>query len=510
MAYTRPYKGIFMSTAALAAIERKNLLVRALEELKKLVFSDEDAAPIQARQNEIRRDIGIQEIGGQIMAALDLHNMAQDDYLNWHFIQDLYIGDNQQIYCISVSNGRLYKWSVSVDVQNNVTLGEPYLVKPYFESADSTVQQTNRTLIRQREDGRYEGFAVLGTSALNKDGEIDARSLFDSFIERFKGDGSEYVNIYHMGHAGSRVGEIRAVFREDHLFVGYYILDDTLLGKRVGQTLSADTAGEWGGSLEFISDDDGQDVEVAPDIFARVYTIGTLMGWSIAHTAHGAAWGTTHIGVRMTKDQTNMQQANKDIVLKLLGGDQEALAMLEEQLSHVGERTAGAITRTTDDVEPDAAVEITPATVAANLPETLELALTDEQYNGLVQQVVETIRASEWFQPLLGLQTQLETISQTLTGLTAQFNGMQEASTATTQRITQVEGVLSEVEKHYRSLQPVSSPRIFTVRPGQSKQTATPAAQSVAQTNTQPASNGKPSEVRWKRTGLFEQGKKSK
>lgn len=210
-----------------------------------------------------------------------------------------------------------------------------------------------------------------------------------------------------------------------------------------------------------------------------------------------------------------MQQANKDIVLKLLGGDENALNELENQLRKVGERTAGAITRTASEGQP-ASESADQTATAVVVSDTLELALTEEQYNGLVEQVVDSIRTADWFQPLLGLQAQLESISQTIAGLTEQFsglhgqlNGMQEASSSVNQRLAQAESVLTEVESHYRSLQPVAAPRIFTVRPGQPKtktqtqaqpgQTTQAAAPTESQKGAAPA--------RWKRTGLFESKK---
>lgn len=289
----------------------------------------------------VSRDMALTQVGSQVMEMFDKRNMEQPaDEGNYHFFQDLYMGDDGTFYAISISGGRLFKWRLEVDAQNNVVeLGVPAMVKPQFTEA---VQ--GRTRVREREDGRFEAFSVMSTAMLNKDGQIDTRALYDSFCERFKGDGREYINIYHLGRDATRIGEIRSIFREENLLVGYYVLDDNLVAKRVAETLSKDESGLWGGSIEFFSDDEPQPIEVSQGVTAEVFTSGTLLGYSIAKTVHGAAWGTEHYA------REKMDKRNKQNVLDLLNGDESAVAIVEQWLDERNERikASGAITRTAE------------------------------------------------------------------------------------------------------------------------------------------------------------------
>jgi hypothetical protein len=306
-----------------------------------------------AFSNLISRDIAMMNIGQQVMALLDQVNLTMQDAgdmpessyaypdANCHWLQDLYVADDGSLYCITNSNGHLYRWPVIVAPDNTVSLGQSIEVKPIFATAQKGTLQ-----IRQRTDGRYAGFAILGSSALNKDNEIDSRALFDCFCERFVG-GREYVNIYHIGGDTTRIGELTAIFREENLLVGHYLLDDNPVANAAGATLAADKTGEWGGSVEFLSDDEGTPVEIAHNVTANMYTRGTLQGFSIARAMHGAAWGTAHYMTQRTQD--NMNEATAALVAPLFNHDPEALRVFGEWLDAGNMRLAGSITRTTTD-----------------------------------------------------------------------------------------------------------------------------------------------------------------
>jgi hypothetical protein len=144
-------------------------------------------------------------------------------------MQELYVGDDGSMYVISVSSGRLYKWTMTVDAASDtVAIGEPTQVTQVFSSSS----ESRALNVRQREDGRYEAFSILSTAMLNKDGQIDSRTLFDDFVRRFRGDGTEYINVYHIGHDATKIGELRAIFREGNLLIGYYVLDDNIVAQR--------------------------------------------------------------------------------------------------------------------------------------------------------------------------------------------------------------------------------------------------------------------------------------
>lgn len=398
---------------------------------------------------KVSRDIGVSSIGGQVITLLDAYNMenAGENWTNYHFLQDLYMDEEGGMYCISVSDGVLYKWSVSVDLATNaVGLGEPTMVKPFFsengsESGGSEkeepVQQTIKPFrVRKRTDGRYEALAILSTCQLNKSGEIDSRKLFDCFVNRFKGDGSEYINIYHIGRAATRIGELKTIFREENLLIGHYVLDDSPVANAVGRTLAADEEGKWGGSIEFWSDDEGVMVEIAEDIYVRAFDTGTLFGYSIAPSAHGAAWGTMNMQLERT-----MTPAGKLVVDELLGGDEEAKKAFEQMVDTRNARInePGVVTRTTEPPAPVAEArteeqrEVTGSDaedygdedeVVSVDADGASLEIGSEEWDTLVQAVTDAVIASEWGRQLV---SDHETFSSRLASVESSIETLQAA-----------------------------------------------------------------------------------
>lgn len=421
-------------------------------------------------------------IGQQVMSALDEANNANpDDYSSYHFLQDLYVGDDGSMYCISVSNGKLYRWGVQIAQDNTVTLATAQEVKPVFTTAKSqTINITKRT------DGRFEGFAVLGTCALNKDGEIDSRALFDCFVDRFHG-GREYVNIYHLGGDSTKIGEIDFIFREGNLLVGHYVLDDNIVAQRVGETLVEDKKGEWGGSIEFLSDDEGEPVVVAEGIVANVYTKGTLRGFSIALAEHGAAWGTSHFMTRTPE----MNDSIKATVSKLLKDDPQAVAMLQTWLDDTNTRLSDSITRTETPVTHEAAaVEQAPVSEDAPPPSDSDIVIDES----LLEAITQALVGSEWMKEQI---TVIETLSARVAALEDEMGlAASEAAAAedeaaaeeqtidpaamteqivnavtarleqiVTERVAAIEGSVSEMRTFYERSMP-QQPVVQSQRPG--------------------------------------------
>lgn len=68
----------------------------------------------------------------------------------------------------------------------------------------------------------------------------------------FQGNGKEYINILHLGGATSRIGQVRHLFRDDKLLVGFYTFTkDDPIAAAVAQTLASDEDGVRGGSIAF-------------------------------------------------------------------------------------------------------------------------------------------------------------------------------------------------------------------------------------------------------------------
>lgn len=463
-------------------------------------------------QTSISRDIAMMSIGQQVMYALDEYNsqmtgpegsdpggmsgdMSGNDY---HWLQDLYVADDQSLFAITCSNGKLYRWPIQVGTDNTVTLSPAQEVKPMF----ATPQAQTLKKIQKRTDGRYEGFAIMGTCALNKDGEIDTRRLFDCFVNRFKGN-REYINIYHLGGDVTRIGEITMIFREGNLLVGHYVLDDNPVANAAGATLAADTNGEWGGSIEFLSDDAGTPVEIAQGIIANMYLSGTLQGFSIARAIRGAAWGTSHY---LTRTPIMDKKTLADIT-QLLGNDPAALQEFESWVDGANLRLKDSITRTTEEPTADPVVvaqATAPVTQAVTpLPDGTmpEITVDDD----LLAAITQAVQDSEWFRAATGFQvefgTRLSAIEQSIADLqnaatapatitsapaetpvatpapapqaqTAEDIAADEALEA---RLGAIEQVVNQLSSFYERSKPQTA-QVATYRPGRS---TTPQAQGV-------------------------------
>lgn len=359
---------------------------------------------------QVSRDMAMMNIGQQVCAMLDQQNMANpEDYNSYHFLQDLYTAEDGSLYAISISGGSLYRWSITIDQNNNITLGTPSEVKPTFlPTSDTGTDVQNQTLrIHRTPSGGYAGFAIMGTAALNKDGEIDSRALFDCFVDRFNGT-REYINIYHLGRDATRIGSIKKIFREGNLLIGYYELDDNPVANAAGATLAADTDGYWGGSIEFLSDDPGTKTQVAADIEAKVYERGTFLGFSIAKTVHGAAWSTGHFLTR-TPDMNEQFLAAID---ELLGDNEVAKTQFKGWVEAADLRVAAGITRTAKTEESVVVEQVEEVTQAAGdaapasdtTPADSSQIVVDDQ---LLQAVVKALSESDFFKSVVDSESQM-------------------------------------------------------------------------------------------------------
>jgi hypothetical protein len=302
------------------------------------------------------RTIALGQVWAQVSAQIN--SLDPEDWNLWHWLQDLYY-DEGQLFAITISAGRLYRWPVSVD-GDSVAVGEPVAVVVEFAETGTQVdKETGKqgertgatglpgflsTAVRRTADGRWVGCSILCTATVNKLGILDSRQLFDSFVERFKGDGTEYVNVLHLGGAKSQIGFLRHVWREEKLLVGIYeFFRDDPLAEAAARTLSTDEDGFWGGSIEFKHFGDPQLVEVADGVKLPMTHDGQLFGYSLARNQDCAAWYTGNVVMERA-----MTKREREIALELLG-DEELVDQLQEQLGEANRALDGAVTRTVQD-----------------------------------------------------------------------------------------------------------------------------------------------------------------
>jgi hypothetical protein len=113
---------------------------------------------------------------GQVWAQVSAHinSLDPEDWNLWHWLQDLYY-DEGQLFAITISAGRLYRWPVNVE-GDAVTVGEPVAVVVEFSESRNpeTSDQRLRTVlsggpaVRQTQDGRWVGCSILCTATTTR------------------------------------------------------------------------------------------------------------------------------------------------------------------------------------------------------------------------------------------------------------------------------------------------------------------------------------------------------
>ncbi len=313
------------------------------------------------------RTVALGQVWSQV--SQQINERDPEDWNLWHWLQDLYY-DEGDLFAVTISAGRLYRWPVTVD-GDAVTLGDAVAVVVSFAETGDKRLETNsqrlrqslvggRSTIRQTDDGRWIGCSILCTATVNRMGILDSRQLFDSFVERFVGDGTEYINVLHLGGGQSRIGSLRHVWREDKLLVGIYeFTQGDPVAEAVAQRLAADEDGFWGGSIEFKHFGEPELVDVADGIRLPMTHDGQLLGYSIARNQDCAAWYTGNLVM-----ERSMTEKDRAVALALLG-DEALVDELAERLDESNRALAGAVTRTvgadngrptTDDGRPTNAV----------------------------------------------------------------------------------------------------------------------------------------------------------
>ena len=411
------------------------LLERIVGRVRAVLRSEFTAKVLEERGGEWR-DISLMDVASQVME--EIGERDPDDWNLWHWFRDLFF-DDKDLYAITVSAGKLYRWAVTVSGAD-VSLGEPELVEVEF------VPRQEMT-IKRAEDGHYYGFGVLCTATLNKKGIIDSRGLFDTFVEHFQGDGSEYINVLHLGGGESRIGEIKAIGRDDKLLWGIYRFDKTPVAEAAARTLAADSDDYWGGSIEFDLNAPPILVAFAEGINLPVTTDGKLLGYSIARNQDCACWYTGN-NVHKGKGEYTMNDRDKAVALELLG-DQSLVDQLESNLTGTNRTLADAITYMATEGGSSG------LPTAGDAPDAETAATTDESGGASAASTAEQPEASAAAAQrsvaapdgVLRVVTpdQFSELATQVAGMSAQLNGVLERMSQTENRVAGM-GAVPEVE----------------------------------------------------------------
>ena len=185
------------------------------------------------------------------------------------FVHDLFMDDNQDVWVLFNSMGRLQKAQVMVE-NDNVMLGETIPVVMEFVEVPRS-----RTIIHRQADGKVRWFSISATNVLNKSGEIDSGDLFDSFvsyIDRTKD--YPYRTIYHIGKP-LVTGQCDRVFRVGNCLVTSGLYNNTDIAKAEIKAIEKDPD-FWGESIGYLPSSNPLMFRVG-EVDIPVYTSGRLV-----------------------------------------------------------------------------------------------------------------------------------------------------------------------------------------------------------------------------------------
>lgn len=242
----------------------------------------------------------------------DMFWMAdQDDFGGYHYLRDVYVQDgSSDLFAITVSDGKLFQFPVSLNSADEIELGDPQQVQMQFAPVERAMT------VMRGDDGVYRALAVLSTAVLNRCGEIDSTALYDTFVERFQGD--ERVNFHH---TEVEFGTLRMIRRSDYVLWGVIEFDDTEIGRAAAENIMADEAGDWGISIEFLYEPDAVELIDVSGVQIPVYESGTLTRASILKSRKAAAWFTAIPSADIVERSKTVNKSIKSDLAQLVGDD---------------------------------------------------------------------------------------------------------------------------------------------------------------------------------------------
>jgi len=355
---------------------------------------------------------------------------VQSVFTDYPWLIDLYV-DEGDMYAIVAHMARLYRVPVTVN-ESDVTLGQPEEVVEAFEA----VSDNERTVsvIRQK-DGRYRWVNISATATLNRNGEIDSRALFDSFVDHIERTG-EYP-VLNFFHTGLTLGQSDFVARDGYCYITSGLFDDTPIGNAAARGVSKEPE-YWGNSIEF-SAFDYEMAEIAEDVRVPVYKRGVNPAIALLPEQDAAHLMTGYIAV--TQREVGMKASVKDAIGRLFGDeDEELAAQVNEQLEGaVDQRNrnieeGNMIARSTDDVEAEAedAEAITDDETDAEDGETEaemtehEIVLDEEMLETLGDLVADRLQARQqetYAEILRGISEAVESLEGSVANIQEATNG---------------------------------------------------------------------------------------
>ena len=377
------------------AVSPRQLLVEFFEKAQKFLYGE-----------DVHRDMSMHMLVEKVFNAAD----ELDEFPG--FFIDIYRGANGDLFAVFVHRGKLFKSTLELDTDENLTLGTMEEVVQNF----TPINTRTKTTIQRQSDGKHRWVSVSNTSVINKDGEIDSTKLMDSIVKNFTEHPDPLRMFFHKG-SQFRVGICDFVAREGNVLITSGVYDDSEIAKAeiIAREKDPDY---WSDSISYRALKPPR-IESIGGIDVEVYEEGYLREISTLPADHAASYFTNSTSIFEEVDR-KMNKTQWDAFVKLFGDDEKrAKEWLEGNVDPVNREIveSNAIFRNAEGTETEEEVETTPET--DNEEETQEEISTEETQelefeidDQLLETIVSRVIASEQF------NTRLEAIETSITGLT--------------------------------------------------------------------------------------------
>lgn len=322
-----------------AVRDAANELVRAYNEM------DEDAPDSVVELAERSKERALSS--GQIWSMIYEH---LDRVYGWdYWPMDIYYDATGMPFCIVVSGGKLFRYSIMID-GDMATLGEAI---PVVQEFVPTVRTT--TTIRRQQDNTYRWFSVSASSVLNRVGEIDSRELFDSFVAHAEKTGEYPIRqFYHAGES-FRTGQADFLARDENLYITSGVYDDTEIAQREVKARQAEPD-YWGDSIGYKPTAMPELLEIAKDVTIPVYKRGINKEISTLPEQQAANLFTANTEVLQVRRAMALNEKQKEAFVKLFDGNEEEADQWLDEHAEARNRAIednGLITRSDEEGESD-------------------------------------------------------------------------------------------------------------------------------------------------------------
>jgi hypothetical protein len=334
--------------------------------------------------------------------------------------------------------------------------------------------------------------AISATSVINKEGEIDSRSLFDSMADFMRRTQKRIPRtLFHEG-TQFRTGDIIWMARDENVLVSLTEFDDSEIAQREIKSRESDPD-FWGDSIEYDPVGNPEFWNVDDGITIPVYNAAIPLAISTVRSDRACSLYANRFSLkRQEVNRMTLRDSDHEALVKLFDGDAEqADEWLKNNVSPVNREIteSGQITRDvegddnpvpedTDEELEEETVEETDevseeAATSAEEPvaaEALVLEFTDE----MAQQVSETVVKSGVFTEFRdGITALVTEIKDSVSQLSTTVADLQAASVARAKDIQELKKSDAEKKRVWLEDAPRNQQRVsVTYRPSQSASTA--------------------------------------